>query len=218
MMKVVRSGFTAAATVLAILFATSSQAEDASRVEYPNRSLQARIQYCKTCHGMTGQGYRGFYAMPRLAGQQTEYFVNQLKAFADRKRQNRFMYGVARVLNPAMESALAAHFHGLNPGPLGGAPRNLMAAGKKIFEEGIPETNVPACMACHGENAQGKGEIPRLAGQLHDYILDKLTNWERDRGRSGAGSADASAVMLPTSHALTRSQISQVAAYVSNLR
>ena len=30
--------------------------------------------------------------IPRLAGQQTEYMENQLKAFIERRRENKFMY------------------------------------------------------------------------------------------------------------------------------
>ena len=37
-----------------------------------------------------------------------------------------------------MQTALAKHFYGLNPKPLGGAPKELVAAGKKIYEEGLP--------------------------------------------------------------------------------
>jgi hypothetical protein len=52
------------------------------------------------------------------------------------------MFNVAHVLSPAMVTALATHFKDLNPKPLGGAPKELVAAGKKIYEEGLPESNV----------------------------------------------------------------------------
>jgi cytochrome c553 len=89
--------------------------------------------------------------------------------------------------------------------------------GKKIYEDGIPETNVPACMACHGAGAKGQEEIPRLAGQLNDYVLNKLVNWNKERGQDPA-KPDISAIMLPTSHNLTKSQIAAVAAYVGYLQ
>jgi hypothetical protein len=41
------------------------------------------------------------------------------------------MYNVAHVLSPAMQAALAKYFHDLNPKPVGGAPQELVAAGKK---------------------------------------------------------------------------------------
>ena len=89
--------------------------------------------------------------------------------------------------------------------------------GKRLYEEGDPETNVPACMACHGPEAKGQDEIPRLAGQLNDYIFNKLVNWTKERGQDPKH-PDISAIMLPTSHNLTKSQIAEVAAYVSYLQ
>ena len=203
--------------ILAIAFSAAGQAEDLHRTDRSKGALQAKIEYCKTCHGLSGQGYRGFFPIPRLAGQQTEYIENQLAAFIERRRENKYMYDVAHVLSPATRTALANHFRSLNAKPLGGAPRKLVAAGKKIYEEGVPETNVPACMACHGAEAKGQEAIPRLAGQLHDYFFNKLANWNKERGQDPKH-PDISAIMLPTSHNLTKSQIAEVAAYVSYLQ
>jgi cytochrome c553 len=200
------------AAILAIVAPAAAQAQSASAPA--KGALQAKIEYCKNCHGSSGQGYHGFFPIPRLAGQQTEYFENQLRAFIERRRENRFMYSVAHSLSPSMRTALAAHFRSLNPKPLGGAQRELIAAGKRIYEEGIPETNVPACLACHGPDARGQETIPRLAGQLHDYLFNKLVNWTKERGLDPAN-PDTSTVMAATSHALTRSQVTAVAAYLS---
>ena len=127
------------------------------------------------------------------------------------------MANVAHALSPSMLSALAHHFRDLNPPPLGGGgSRGSMALGRRIYEEGLPESNVPACSACHGPDARGQEQIPRLAGQLPDYFYSKLVNWSEERGQSSM--PDSSAVMGPTSHNLTKSQIAAVAAYVSGLR
>jgi len=199
------------AAVLAMVAPAAAHGQSASASK---GALQAKIEFCKNCHGSSGQGYHGFVPIPRLAGQQTEYFENQLRAFLERRRKNRFMAGVAHTLSPSMRTALAAHFRSLNPKPLGGAHRELVATGKRIYEEGIPETNVPACLACHGPDARGQGTIPRLAGQLPDYLFNKLVNWTKERGLDSAN-PDTSSVMAATSHALTRSQVTAVAAYLS---
>ena len=126
------------------------------------------------------------------------------------------MFGVAHVLSPSMVAGLAAHFKELNPKPLGGAPKTIVAEGKAIFEQGVPSANVPACASCHGPEAKGNGEFPRLAGQLDDYIISKLTNWTKERGRDPA-EPDTSAIMAPIAHQLTKEQIAAVAAYLSYL-
>jgi len=127
------------------------------------------------------------------------------------------MFNVAHALSPSMISALAASFHDLNPAPVGGAPRQLVAEGKRIFEDGVPDANVAACAACHGPDATGTGEIPRLAGQLYPYLIKELTNWGKERGQNPA-KPDTSGIMSPVAHSLTRSQVEAVAAYVSYLK
>lgn len=208
----VRPGCLMAVMVLAFPVAGGGAAIGASR-----NAVQAKIHYCEDCHGVSAQGYRGFYPIPRLAGQQRQYLRNQLQAFIDRSRPNPIMSNVAHVLRPAMLDAITAHFHSLHPPPIGGEPKQLLAAGRAIFENGVPEHNVAACEACHGPNATGRGEIPRLAGQLYPYLVRELINWPKFRGQNPA-IRGTSFIMLPVAHSLTRREINAVAAYVSSLR
>jgi len=92
-----------------------------------------------------------------------------------------------------------------------------MAAGKTIYEEGLPDSNVPACSACHGPDGKGQDEIPRLAGQLFPYTVKELTNWSKERGQ-GSPTQDTSAIMAATAHNLTQSQIAAISAYLSYLQ
>jgi cytochrome c553 len=204
------------AVALAAAFTAPGRGQDAGTASVSKRDLQAKIEYCKTCHGLSGQGFRGAFPMPRLAGQQPEYLENQLRAFIERRRTNPIMFNVAHVLSPSMLSTLASHFKELNPKPLGGAPRELVAAGKRIYEDGVPNSDIPPCASCHGPEAKGDGQFPRLAGQLNDYIFKKLVNWEKERGQDPAN-PDASAIMEPIAHNLNESQIKAVAAYLSYL-
>jgi cytochrome c553 len=203
------------AAILAAVFTGIGRADDTGRGSGGN--VQAKISYCKDCHGPSAQGYRGFFPIPRLAGQQPEYLENQLRAFIEHRRTNNIMFNVAHALSPAMVTALATNFRDLNPAPIGGAPRQLVVAGKKIFEDGVPDANIAACAACHGPEATGSGQIPRLAGQLYPYVIKELTNWGKERGQNSAR-PDTSAIMSPVAHSLTRPQIEAVAAFVSYLK
>jgi cytochrome c553 len=188
-----------------------------ARTEY--RGPQAKIEYCTDCHGPSGRGYYGYVTIPRLAGQSTDYLENQLRAFADRSRDREFFIDMSKVhgLSPEMRSALATHFRDLDPGPVGGGPRNLVATGKKIYEEGVPEADIPACSACHGPEAKGQAAIPRLAGQLYPYTVKELTNWSKERGQ-GPAKDDTSATMASIAQSLTPSQIAALAAYLNYLK
>ena len=206
----------AAAFAIAASATTQAQDKSKSKADFSQPELKAKLDYCKTCHGLSGQGFRGSYPMPRLAGQQPEYLENQLQAFIDRRRTNPVMFSVAHVLSPPMLKALAEHFKDLNPKPLGGASRDNAAEGKKIYQEGIPKAEVPPCASCHGDDAKGRDAFPRLAGQLHDYMFRKLTNWDKERGQD-KDKPDTSAIMGPIAHNLTEAQIRAVAAYLSYL-
>jgi cytochrome c553 len=206
------------AASIAIAASAMAHAEDKGngKADVSQTELKAKTDYCKTCHGLSGQGFRGSFPMPRLAGQQPEYLQNQLQAFIDRRRSNPVMFNVAHVLSPPMLKALAEHFRDLNPKPLGGASKENVAEGRKIYEEGIPKAEVPPCASCHGPDAKGADAFPRLAGQLNDYIFRKLTNWDKERGQDKAN-PDNSAIMGPIAHNLTEAQVRAVAAYLSYL-
>ena len=200
----------------AIVFSAAAHAEDKKASAISAQELKAKTDYCKTCHGVSAQGFRGAFPMPRLAGQQPEYLNNQLQAFIERRRANPVMFNVAHVLSPPLLTALTTYFKDLNPKPLGGAAKELEAAGKKIYEEGVPSADVPPCASCHGPDAKGADAFPRLAGQLHDYIFRKLTNWDKERGQDKNNPANSS-IMQPIAHNLTDVQIRAVAAYLSTL-
>jgi cytochrome c553 len=197
-----------AAALLAVMLAGAARANDSN---VSNQEVQAKLQYCEVCHGVSAQGFLGYYPIPRLAGQQIPYIQTQLQGFVEHKRTNNIMFNVGHVLSPAMISALATSFHDLNPRPLGNGPKELVAAGKQIYEEGVPSANVIACATCHGKEAKGDGQFPRLAGQLYAYVTLQMTNWSKERGET------TSDIMAPIARGLTESQIKAVAAYVSNL-
>ncbi len=203
--------------LLAGLALSVPDARGAERSSKAGGGVQAKLDYCKDCHGRAAQGFHGYFPIPRLAGQQPEYLKNQLQAFIEHRRTNNIMFNVAHSLSPAMIETLATDFHALNPPPLGGGARRLAPVGEKIFQNGVPEANVAACAACHGPEAQGSGEIPRLAGQLSDYTFNKLINWSKERGQNPT-EPDISAVMSPVAHSLTRPQVEAIAAYLSYLK
>ena len=154
--------------------------------------------------------------MPRLAGQQTQYIENQLHAFLEERRLNAVMKNVAHGITPDMIPFLAEKMHGLNPPPFGGAPGGDIALGREIFANGLPDQNVPACSACHGPEAKGQREIPRLAGQLYWYVVYTLSIWSKERGQGGR--QDISWIMRPTVANLNPKQVQALAEYVSTLK
>ncbi len=214
--KVIASRPVLFGAVVAAALGAAGLAQPTDAAAAPRTGVDAKIGYCQDCHGPSGQGYYGYFPIPRLAGQQTQYIKNQLQAFVEHRRTNNIMFNVAHVLSPALISALAERFRSYNPPPLGGAPRGLATTGKQIFQDGLPDANIAACAACHGPEARGHDEIPRLAGQLYPYVVKALENWGTERGHSAK--PDTSATMLPIAHSLNKRQMEAVAAYVSTLK
>src|SRR5215470_1305196 len=73
-----------AATPVAMLAVVILALPARSEQSVSQRELQAKIDYCQTCHGASARGFRGYTPIPRLAGQQPEYLKNQLNAFVAR--------------------------------------------------------------------------------------------------------------------------------------
>ena len=205
--------------ILAVVFCAGVAAGDADVAAGSRGHMQAKIGYCEDCHGPSGQGYVGFLTMPRLAGQTTAYLESQLLAFAEGRRDRGLFLNMAKIhgLSPATRMALAEHFRDAHPRPFGGTPRRFAAAGRRIYEDGVPEANIPACTACHGPEAQGQGGNPRLAGQLYPYLMSRLSRFPSEYRRAAAD-VDPTATMARIAHNLTRSQMAAVAAYVSQLK
>lgn len=217
-MRGIRLRLTFLAAILMSALCIAFCAPHANAANLPSGAVKAKMSYCEVCHGASGRGFVGYFPVPRLAGQQVAYIENELKGFIEHKRNNaaspektNVMFNVGHVLTPEMIEALAQNFHALDPKPLGGAPKALVPAGRKIFKDGIPSTRVPACASCHGPDAKGQGAIPRLAGQIYPYVVSQLMNWGNERAEHN------SKIMAPIAHSLTKSQIRAVAAYVSYL-
>ena len=138
------------------------------------------ITVCGTCHGATGNSTQPKF--PRLAGQKASYLVVQLKAFRNQTRGDPdaigFMWGMASELDDSTIEALAAYYAAqtAEPSASGGSP--LVKPGKEIYEQGIATEGVPACSACHGPDAHGLQEFPRLAGQHAQYVLKQLFSFQ----------------------------------------
>jgi cytochrome c553 len=131
---------------------------------------------CVACHGTGGRSTLSPF--PSLAGQPAPYLEAQLKAFRDQKRADpdaqAYMWGLASQLSDTMISGLAAYYAAQRPAR--GQPGNpkLVAKGKVIFEKGMSEQGIPPCNVCHGANAEGKDNFPRLAGQHAPYLLKQI--------------------------------------------
>ncbi len=168
---------------------------------------------CTWCHGPSAQG---FATAPQLAGQQPAYVENQLRNFYDHSRDNplsrQYMWGAAAKVDAGTAHDLAAYFQSAVPQPAADGDEALVPAGKTLYEEGSPEGNIVPCVACHGPNAPGVRNIPRLAGLSYPYLKRRLTQW-------GEGFHQSAAAPMPgIASKLSEEQICALASYLSYMQ
>jgi len=138
----------------------------------------AVVRNCTWCHGTSAQGYT---LAPRLAGQRPLYLETQIRSFREHTRDTplskQYMWSAVAALDPGTVRGLAAYFATIPPKAANDGDRALAATGRAIYMEGIPDANVAACYACHGPNAEGIRDIPRLGGLSRFYLKARLQQW-----------------------------------------
>ena len=140
------------------------------------------IRNCTWCHGTSAQGY---LPAPRLAGQQRQYFENQLVGFRKHARDNPFskqyMWFATENLGPQTAHDLAVYFSKLTP-----ADR--------------PKTEISNSWLWDGRYIKTEFQIPILSLVLPatartPRALEKFLVWEASRfltckGGSNSGAKD----------------------------
>ena len=170
----------------------------------------AAVRNCTWCHGTGAQGYT---VAPRLAGQRPQYIMSQIRSFREHARNNPFskqyMWSAVAALEPSTAYELANYFASIPPKPANDGDSSLASRGRTIFMDGIPEANIVSCYACHGPNAEGIRDIPRLGGLAYFYIKARLEQWGQ-----GYHSTPGSPMPLVASH-LGAEEIEALASYLS---
>ncbi|HJU31289.1 MAG TPA: c-type cytochrome [Hyphomicrobiaceae bacterium] len=168
------------------------------------QSMAERLQQCGTCHGEDGNSK--MEKTPSLAGQPELFLANQLILMRDKLRKSEIMEPFIKGLSDPDVIALAAHYARLPPAP---SPEpidsELAAHGESLAQKLF-------CASCHLPTYAGREQMPRLAPQRIDYLIESLTAY-RDGRRSGIDTS-MNAVMYGT----TDRDIRALAHYLATIR
>jgi cytochrome c553 len=139
-------------------------------------AVSKAVNLCSTCHGPYGVSVSPEF--PNLAAQRAGYLATQLKNFQEHTRAEKaahdFMWGIAGPLDKETIAGLAKYYSEQKPAPPRPGNPELVAKGQAIFDKGFPDRGILACATCHGPNAQGAFDYPRLAGQNATYVVRQL--------------------------------------------
>lgn len=151
---------------------------------------------CFLCHGEKGESSSEIF--PRLGGQHWEYTAKQLENFKSGKRKSSAMADMVEKLKPDEMIALGKYFEKMPVSRESSKDPDLAGVGKYIYYAGNKFSGVPACASCHGKDALGTSELPRLAGQYASYIETQLQLFDkRERTNDNAVMHSIVAKMSP---------------------
>jgi cytochrome c553 len=162
---------------------------------------------CFLCHGANGESTSEIF--PRLAGQNAEYVAKQLEAFKTGARKSTAMADMSSKLTPDEMLALGRYYQKMELPREEPKEPQLAAMGHYIYHNGNKFSGVPACVACHGQNAEGATNLPRLGRQFSAYLEHQLKMFnKRDRTNDNA-------VMHVVAEKMTQLEMHAVSEYLS---
>lgn len=157
----------------------------ASHAEAAETDVAARIRQCATCHGADGNSQTA--KIPSLAGQPEFFLLNQLILMREGVRQIDIMTPFVKDLTDSDAEALAKHFSALE------AKRSDETVDPMLAARGGARVAALHCASCHQQDFTGRNQMPRLAKQRIDYMVESLKAI-RDSQRAGGDSLMTAAV------------------------
>jgi cytochrome c553 len=159
---------------------------------------------CLACHGPEGQSLTP--GTPSLGGQPSFFVIAQLFLFRRGGRTSAAMSEAARTLSDDDLRAFGAWASKL-PAPR--PPADAPDAGR--LERGRRLTLRHPCGVCHNPDFSGREQMPRLAHQREDYLLEAMRQY-KSGARLGYGGAMSSELA-----GLTDDDLQDLAHYLSHL-
>jgi cytochrome c553 len=166
-------------------------------------ALVEKIQLCAACHGEDGNSR--IEKIPSLAGQPAFFVLNQLFLMREGVRKVEAMVAIVKDLKDDDLTDLSQHFAALVPKPSDEAVDAALA--KKGAEIAVQRR----CSSCHLPSLAGQEQMPRVARQRIDYLIDVLKSY-RDNPRPGADTA-----MSPPISGATDADVTALAHYAASL-
>jgi cytochrome c553 len=165
---------------------------------------QERIRICGACHGEDGNSLTA--GVPSIAGQPRTFLETQLVLFREGVRPSPQMQPAVAGLTDPEISAIAGVF--------AARPARAQAdrADPPLLERGRAVALRLGCGGCHAADFSGRGQIPRLAAQREDYLVEAMTAF-RDNRRAGGDT-----IMADALHGVPDADIRAMAHFFSRAR
>jgi cytochrome c553 len=170
--------------------------------------IAQKAQACFTCHGANGTSTQA--GTPSLGGQTSFFLIAQLFLMRDARRTKRAtpMEPFAKGLS---DDDLRAYGELFSRQPAPAPPVRAVDAAR--YAKGRTLAQQHNCGGCHNADYSGQPQVPRVANQREDYLIQALRDYKKGE-RSGYGSA----AMPEAVGALADADLAALAYYLANLR
>jgi cytochrome c553 len=200
----------ASATLAAAWLAAAAPAAYAQAVDKAKaRTIVDRL--CVACHGVDGNSPQP--AHPKIAGIQPEYLLKQLRDYKKGLRKSEVMEPMVKELTEEDMASLAGYYAEQKPKPGEARDAKLAEAGRKLYNDGIPDVGLPSCSGCHYPDGMGTPRFPRVAGQHADYTFQQLKDFA-----SGKRENDRGLAMQSVANRMNDQQMKAVSEYVAGMK
>jgi cytochrome c553 len=166
---------------------------------------QDRIPLCEACHGPGGVSQTA--GTPSIAGQPKLFLENQLVLFREELRVAPQMQAAVNGLTDREIVRLAEHYAAQAARPAAEGPVDPALA-----KQGLAFAQKNHCGRCHLPDYRGRAQIPRLAAQREEYLVESMLAY-RDNRRTGGDTIMAAAL-----YGASDADIRALAHYLARLR
>jgi cytochrome c553 len=139
-------------------------------------AVRDRIRACEACHGEGGNSR--IPGLPSLAGQPQLFLETQLVLFREGVRTAPRMQPAVKGLTDREITQIAAVFSAKASDPPAARPDPALAGRGRGLARKL------RCESCHLADYRGREQIPRLAGQREEYLVEAMLAF-RDNRRPG---------------------------------
>jgi cytochrome c553 len=168
-------------------------------------AAQDRLPLCEACHGAGGVSQT--VGTPSLAGQPKLFLETQLVLFREELRVAPQMQAAVNGLTDKEIVRIADHYAAQPARPVAEGPADAALAKQAL---GFAQKH--HCGSCHLPDYRGRQQIPRLAGQREEYLVESMLAY-RDNRRTGGDTIMAAAL-----YGASDADIRALAHYLARLR
>lgn len=168
-------------------------------------TMKERLLACLGCHGENGQSQSA--DVPSLGAQQAFYVTVQLLLFRERIRVSETMNDATKKLSDDDLRSIADLISELPPPQPAGGPVD-----KDRIERARALIQQNHCNFCHTPNFTGQQNVPRIADQREDYLIEALRGYKNNSRRG------YDATMAETMAQISDDQILDLAYYIARVK